>query len=654
MRSIRVRLVALLLISLLPAFLLLATLANMEQRRARTDAAIQARTMARLLQGQFSYIIESTREKLEMVGLFEEMRSGDAAACKLRLDSIYASVDGYSAMYVAEPGGAIICRSTATPLPSDQLPAVADGDYFRRAVATRSFVTGGSRIGEVSRRQVFVFAMPILDADGNVLRVVGAGRDIDLLNLGTSLADFSDESLLVILDSNGVVVQVQPDPGNVTGTIHPSFDAIRVAARQGIVERGADLFGGVRNYVAFPGYLQASPPPVAAGAPDSSSRANMDPAVEPPAYYAVVGFTDNQSTGALWRTIWATILGFALVTLATLLVAWFGAEILIVRRIKQLTATARQMTKGDLTARTGIRREAGEFGELGAALDSLAASLQTRESENDRLLREVETSASELEVTVETRTQELRDANARLRISQQELRQLSQQLMRLTEQERSRISREIHDQLGQSLTAIKMELSAAQRTLEQNPQSAQEQLTLATGQVDEMVGLVRRIAANLRPGVLDDFGIAAALDYHAQDFCERTGIECITEMELDETLITPEMATAAYRIAQEALTNVARHAKATRVTIGGRTTSDAFIIEVRDNGVGFTPLEAGRASLGMLGMRERAAELGGTVDFESEPGKGALVRLTIPYAVVKAVADQIQTDRDKTDRSDTT
>lgn len=635
MRSIRVRLVALLLVILLPAFILFAILANLEQARARSDAAGAARTLAQLMQGQFSYVIESTREKLEMVGLFEEIRSGDSAQCEQRLNQVYASVEGYSAMFVAEPDGTILCRATNTPHPLNELPAVADGDYVKRAVATRTFTSGGSRIGEVSRRQVFVFAMPILDSAGKVLRVVGAGRDIDLLNLETQTSDLSEQSSILVLDNNGVVVQVRPNPGNVIGTVHPSFSQIRTAAQQGSVAHGADLFGGERNYVAYPGYLGGAAPPLV---PGRGSAAATDSNAELPAYYAVVGYTDAQSTGALWRTIWATMAGFALLTLATVLVAWFGAEILIVRRIKRLAASARRMAAGDLSTRTGIDRDAGEFGELGQALDTLADSLQKRELDNERLLREVETFNLELESKMETRTQELRDANARLRISQQELRQLSQQLMRLTEQERTRISREIHDQLGQSLTAIKMELRAAQRSLDEEPEVAQGQLALATGQIDEMVGLVRRIAANLRPGVLDDFGIAAALDYHAQDYCERTGIECVTEMDLDETRITPEMATAAYRIAQEALTNVARHAKATHVTIAGKTNDDAFVIEVRDNGIGFPALETGKMSLGMLGMRERAAELGGTVEFVNEPGKGAVVRLTLPYAVVKAEA----------------
>lgn len=639
MRSIRVRLVALLLITLIPAFILFVILARMEQNRARTDAAGAARTMAQLMQGQFSYIIESTREKLEMVGLFPETRSGDSATCQQRLAQVYDTVEGYSAMYVAEADGTIVCRATNTPHAASELPTVANGDYVKRAVATRAFTSGGSRIGEVSRRQVFVFANPVLDDAGNVVRIIGAGRDIDVLNVGASAGSLSEQSSILVLDENGVVVQVQPNPGNVVGTVHPSFQQIRTAAQQGSVVFGPDLYGGERYYVAYPGFLA---PPHAPNVSERGSAASVDSNASLPAYYAVVGFTDEQSTGALWRTIWATLAGFALLTLATVLVAWFGAEILIVRRIKQLAGVAQRMSTGDLTVRTGMDRGAGEFGDLALALDTLADSLQQREAENDRLLQEVASFNMELESKMEVRTQELRDTNSRLRISQQELRQLSQQLMRLTEQERARISREIHDQLGQSLTAIKMELRAAQRSLDENPANAQEQITLASSQVDEMVGLVRRIAANLRPGVLDDFGIAAALDYHAQDFCERTGIECVTEMELDETRISPEMATAAYRIAQEALTNVARHAKATHVTISGKTSEDGFVIEIRDNGVGFAPREAGITSLGMLGMRERAAELGGTVDFESTPGSGAIVRLMLPYAVVQAVAEKIE------------
>jgi signal transduction histidine kinase len=298
------------------------------------------------------------------------------------------------------------------------------------------------------------------------------------------------------------------------------------------------------------------------------------------------------------------------------------------------------MREGDLSVRTGMKPNSGEIGELAFALDSLAASLQAREAENVRLIAEVESINSVLEERFNQRTEQLQRANRQLLISQQELRGLSQQLMRLTEQERTRISREIHDQLGQSLTAIKMELSNVKRKMATDPEEAAKRIEAATALANEMVILVRRIAANLRPGVLDDFGLAAAVDWHVADFCEKTGLKCDTDLDIDEALLNSNLSTSAYRITQEALTNIARHANASHVTIKGRIENGAFVIEIQDNGQGFVVDETRATSLGMLGMRERAAELGGTIEVTSEPGKGTKVRLMLPVGT--ALGNQSQ------------
>lgn len=213
---------------------------------------------------------------------------------------------------------------------------------------------------------------------------------------------------------------------------------------------------------------------------------------------------------------------------------------------------------------------------------------------------------------------------------ERKLKALSERLLTIQEEERSGIARELHDDLGQSLTALKMDVVGL---LEKAPPES-SQSTLAERIVrtlDATVTAVQRISSELRPSMLDDLGLVAALESEAQVFEERTGIECeLSLASVDD--IDRRAATAIYRIVQEALTNVARHSNATRVEIRLRERTDELLLEVRDDGRGMTSTESSDpASLGLLGIRERAALIGGTVLFEGVPGRGTIVSVRIPH-----------------------
>ncbi|MGL4651331.1 MAG: ATP-binding protein, partial [Caldilineaceae bacterium] len=325
--------------------------------------------------------------------------------------------------------------------------------------------------------------------------------------------------------------------------------------------------------------------------------------------------------------------------------AWVGAESMIVNRISRIVGVADRMRVGDLSVRTGMSDDTSEFGQLAVTLDSLAAALQERRRDNEQLLAQLRLLNGELEARVVDRTRQLVKSNERLLSSQAELRRLSHQLMRATEAERARISREIHDQLGQMLTAIKIEIRSARRRLISSagaPVAAAElapdaipaavtKLDDTSQMLDEMVTLVRRIAADLRPGLLDDFGLAATVDWQLQEFRKMTGVDYTLDADIDERRITPNQATAAFRILQESLTNVARHAQATAVNVRLAMDESGLTLQVQDNGRGLTSSDDGRPrSLGLLGMHERAVEFGGSVEIDGPPGKGTSVTLWLP------------------------
>jgi len=223
---------------------------------------------------------------------------------------------------------------------------------------------------------------------------------------------------------------------------------------------------------------------------------------------------------------------------------------------------------------------------------------------------------------------ELHMKSERLRESEDKLRRLAAHLISIREEERAHIAREIHDELGQVLTGIKMEVGWLQKRLKEP--ALLEKCDSMARLIDSTVQTVRKIATGLRPEMLDDMGLIAAVAWQAKEFQKRTGIRCRTKLP-PESKIDLEISTTAFRIFQEILTNVARHARATRVDIDLELTPEALRLEVVDNGVGIPSSDLnGRKSLGLLGMRERALLFGGEVSIMGTPGQGTRVSVSIP------------------------
>lgn len=232
---------------------------------------------------------------------------------------------------------------------------------------------------------------------------------------------------------------------------------------------------------------------------------------------------------------------------------------------------------------------------------------------------------SMMDVSERKRSQE------QLQASRAALRQLAARQQDVREHERARIAREIHDSLGQALTALKLQLAAAQMSAGTEATALRERLSETALMVDDLVKSVRRIATELRPPILDQLGFPAAVDWMAQDFARRTGIACETRILPTEGAISNDLATALFRITQEALTNISRHAAASRVHIELGLKSGCVTLEVLDDGQGITEAAAsGPNSLGILGMRERAAALGGVLEVAPRSDGGTRVAAWFP------------------------
>src|SRR3982074_2415685 len=221
---------------------------------------------------------------------------------------------------------------------------------------------------------------------------------------------------------------------------------------------------------------------------------------------------------------------------------------------------------------------------------------------------------------------ERRIAEEHLRASQQSLRALAAHLQSVREEEWTRIAREIHDQLAQALTGLKMDLAWITSRLPEGSRALREKAHSMSGLIDATTDSVREIMSELRPEVLDRLGLAAAIGWQAGEFQRRSGIRCNVSLPAQELLLDKDRSTALFRIFQELLTNVARHANATRVAVVLTEREETLGLKVEDNGRGIQEQEfESPRSLGFLGLRERALAFGGSIEVRGQEGKGTAV-----------------------------
>ena len=224
---------------------------------------------------------------------------------------------------------------------------------------------------------------------------------------------------------------------------------------------------------------------------------------------------------------------------------------------------------------------------------------------------------------------ERKEAEEELRKSREQLRALAAYLQSVREEERSRIARELHDEIGQALTGIKLVL---ERTIRQQSADVQANLTQALGVANELIGRVRDLSLELRPAMLDDLDLLAALTWHFERYTGQMNIKVdFNHTGVEGRRFMREIETAAYRIVQEALTNVARHAGSDKVEVDVEADANRLRIVITDRGRGFDPGSVSfRTTGGLSGMRERATSLGGHLRLDSSPGNGTLLIAELP------------------------
>ncbi len=240
--------------------------------------------------------------------------------------------------------------------------------------------------------------------------------------------------------------------------------------------------------------------------------------------------------------------------------------------------------------------------------------------------------AAFIDVTERKKAEEqLKSSREELQASTARLQTLTAQVQAIHEEEKSILAREIHDELSQALTALKMDISLLPDRAAKNRKLFLEKLHSMSGLIDRTLERVREIVTELRPVVLDKFGLVAAIEWQVSEFQDRAKIKCEARLPSTEIPLSNEVSTAVFRILQEALTNVARHARATEVVVNLTNEGEQLVLSVSDNGIGIDKKTIdGYKSVGLLGMHERALSFGGTTEVMRLPERGTMVRVRVP------------------------
>ena len=587
--SLRGRLLFLICLATLPAVLFTFFVAQNERSAVLVRTERDALHLAGLASREHAHQIRGARDLLVWLGakLAREGARSPVITDAGFLGALLAGHPQLANIGVLSADGRVL--TSAYPLASYR--SWNDNPAYRAALHSRDVATGTYLVSPIFERPTLNHAYAVRDADDAVICVLYTGLDLAWLSGMTRHSALPDGFYLLIVDREGRVLA----SGGSTPADLAQAGAARVPGISDLAQshRGRMLAVGGAG---VSGYFVAAP---------LEEASDLFVAVRLP-YDRVV----QQANSSFYRTL----AGLGALTLFILTAVFFAAELGILRNLRSLARVARRFGDGDLSARTKVSSSRNELSSLAAAFNTMADSLVDRH-------------------------REVVDAQTRLRA-------LAQRIQVARETEAARISRELHDEIGQVLTSLKIDLSRLQSCCPPDDQARPCANALREGaatmnqQIAAAVGFVRRISSDLRPAVLDKLGLTAALEWQAREVQARTGIVVQVEADIVDGTLDEFVAVTLFRVAQEALNNVVLHAQAQVVEIGLATDGDDAVLTVRDDGKGITTNEAeSSAALGIIGMRERAMLINGRLSIRGAPGQGTTVSVTVPRQPKPRAAD---------------
>ncbi|MHC1745110.1 MAG: histidine kinase [Syntrophobacteraceae bacterium] len=569
--------------ALVPAWAMMLYSISEQRSAIESDVIKQSLLAAELAARQEEQFIEGAREVLTALQIAFQSSRVTPSDCHIILKQVAEAFPRYSDLGVVNPGGDVLCSA----VPHHAALNVGNAPWFKTARHSKRFSVGDEPAGSLSEKPVLVISDPFLGPDGQVRAVCFAAIDLDWLDdfhVPQPVSSVAG-SFLALVDQNGMVLSMKPDPRQQGARLRDGKLLHAIAQGGPKVVLVEDPYGGHTLYAISP--VRSQWP---------SRTVNVVFAMPKEQAFAEADRTRNRNLALL-----------ALVSVLVVGTFWLLGNSVFLRRLEALVTATRRLADGDLKARSGLTHQSDELGHLAKTFDGMAQALERREREHQ-------------------------EAEAKIRSSEDQLRRLQAHVQQVREEDRLRLAREIHDHLGQALTALKIDLSWLRRrggSIE--PAMIQGRLDGMSVIIDDAMETVHHLASELRPRILDDLGLAEAIEWQTEEFQKRTGIPCDTAVSDEDLALSPEQSTALFRIFQEALTNIARHSGATQVTVSLDVTPESVSLLIADNGRGIRTEEIENPlSYGLLGIRERAYSLGGEVEIKGEAGSGTGLKVSIP------------------------
>ena len=583
--SLRVRLMLLVLVAVIPAWGLMVYTASEQRQEAIAEIQKNVLRLAESTAREEEQLFQGTRQILIALTNFIRKPGSDPSGCRAFCAELLRQFKRYANLGAVKLDGDVFCSAIFF----DKTTNAADRSWFQRAIQTRDFVVSDYHVDRITGKPVLVLAYPSINPEGEIEAVVFASIDLNWLNRFKfeTETQLPDGFTITQIDENGVVLAHQPDTDQWLGRVmmgNPLFKEI-LSQDMGVIKA--------------PGTHDT--PYIYAFAP-------LQSALKARQVYVVLGIPQRHAYADSKRILIRNLTLLGIVALLSMTAAWFGAERFIMRQVKAMVSASRRLAAGEMSARTGLPYGKGELSQLAQAFDEMAVALGQRQAERERV---------ELE----------------LKRSQELFRNLSTHLQMVREEERTRIAREIHDDMGQALTVLKIDLSWLNNRLAKDQEAMRDKTKTMQALIDETIQTVHKVSEDLRPAILDDFGLPAAIEWHAEEFEKRTGIKCKPVFYPKEFDLSKEKSTTFFRIVQESLTNIIRHANATQVEIKLSEKNGILVLEIQDNGKGITePAITNPRSFGLIGIRERAHSLGGEVDIVGIQDAGTRLTVRMPIS----------------------
>lgn len=567
--TLRGRLILLVCLATLPTLLFILFIADQERSQALRRSEQESEYLVRLISREHFYQLSGAKGLLRWIT--DQMQKGHNIKMFRDTELLETLLAGYpqlSNIAVLSPSGEVL--ASAHHISSGC--KMAGFDAIRRALNSTEIETGLYVIGPIVNRPVLHLAKSVTDLSGKVSYVVFVAIDLNWLNSLLEKSDLPAGHVLLLIDRNGTVLANSDSSEEVAYPVGTRISQLSELA----------VTNGLRK--EFPVRMF---PFVA------------DPLNDVPGVFIASVFPyqriQNEANAAFYKTI--SLLSMA--TICTAVCVVLLEEATILRWLRMLSQVSRKFGQGDYSIRVPEHAGDAELENVAKGFNSMAEALGRRHME-------------------------LKDAHDRLN-------KLAKHLQIIRESEARRIARDLHDEVGQVLTSIKIDLvhlnskcdTSCGNSIESNIDKIREKLDL-------LVDHVRGIASNLRPAVLDRMGLVAALELLARKIEENS--QLLIDIESQEVIESLDwlIAITLYRIAQESLTNVLRHAMASHVCVTIRQTNSEIILTVEDNGKGFSDTNRSNETFGLVGMQERAGLVNGIFVLNSTPGKGTKISVTIP------------------------